>query len=152
LIGAQDIVYVGGGNTANMLSVWRLHGLDEALRAAWQNGTVLAGVSAGALCWFDEGVTDSFGRLDPLACLGFLKGSCCPHYDGDAERRPRYQELVRQGMAEGFAIEDGAAVHFVNDRVEFVVRSRIGAKAYRVDREGAEIVEQELSPATAHCP
>jgi peptidase E len=88
---SQDVIYVGGGNAANLLAVWRLHHVDAALRAAAQEGTVLAGVSAGALCWFECGVTDSFGpELGRIDALGFIAGSHCPHYDGEANRRPAY--------------------------------------------------------------
>jgi dipeptidase E len=94
-----DAVLVGGGNTANLLAIWRMHGLDRALQAAWEAGVVLAGWSAGMLCWFEAGVTDSFGvrRRDPLHDgLGLLAGSACPHYDGEAQRRPTYRRLPRR--------------------------------------------------------
>ena len=104
LVFDHDLVFVGGGNTANMLAVWRLHGLDGILREAWEAGIVLAGVSAGSICWFEAGVTDSFrAELDALECLGFLPGSNCPHYDGEAQRRPAYHRLVRDGFAAGVA-------------------------------------------------
>src|SRR3712207_6177213 len=94
LVLEHDAVFVGGGNTANMLAVWRVHGLDEILREAWEAGVVLSGVSAGSICWFDAGVTDSFrAELGGLDCLGLLPGSNCPHYDGEAQRRPAYHRL-----------------------------------------------------------
>ena len=86
---SKEVIYVGGGNTKSMLALWREWGLDVILRKAWEQGVVLAGLSAGAICWFEQGVTDSIpGDLTALPCLGLLAGSCCPHYDGEAERRP----------------------------------------------------------------
>jgi dipeptidase E len=97
---SQDVIYVGGGNTANLLAIWRAHGLDGILRGAWKEGVLLCGLSAGMNCWFAESVTDSFGRaeLTPLHDgLGLLPGSACPHYDGEEQRRPTYQSLVAAG-------------------------------------------------------
>ena len=95
---AQDAISISGGNTANMLAIWRVHGFDAILREAWESGVVLFGASAGMICWFEAGVTDSFGpRLAGMECLGFLPGSACPHYDGEERRRPVYQELIAHG-------------------------------------------------------
>jgi len=95
----QDVIYVGGGNTANMLAIWRAHGVDKILREAWRRGIILAGVSAGMICWFECGVTDSFGPLAPLRDgLGFLRGSACPHFDGEVHRRPSYKKFVANGL------------------------------------------------------
>jgi dipeptidase E len=143
---AQDVIYVGGGNTKSMLGVWREWGLPEILREAWEAGVVLAGVSAGCICWFEQGLTDSFeGDLRPLECLGLLKGSACPHYDGDPERRPTYHRLVRTGvLLPGLAIDDGAAVHFVDDEVRGVVTSRPGVTAYRVETKSGAAQETAL--------
>jgi dipeptidase E len=132
----QDVIYVGGGNTENMLAVWRLHGVDRALRRAWEAGIVMTGLSAGSLCWFETGVTDSFGRrLAPLSAgLGFLPGSHCPHYDGEIERRPAYHLLVREGrLPGGYAADDGAALVFEGVELREVVASRPAALAYRVE-------------------
>jgi len=141
----QDIIYVGGGNTANMLAVWRVHGIDRILREAWERGVILTGVSAGMICWFEVGVTDSFG---PLAArhdgLGFLPGSACPHYDGEKDRRPTYQQLVRAGFPPGYAADDGAALHFVDRRLEMCVASRPTARVYRVGAAGETITETVL--------
>jgi peptidase E len=143
---AQDIIYVGGGNTANMLAIWRAHGFDRAVRRAWSAGTVLAGISAGSICWFEHGITDSFGPgLRPLPCLGFLTGSNCPHYDGEAERRPAYQGAVRDGLVAGYAADDGAALHFRNGSLREVVSSRPGAKGYRVESTAGVVVETALA-------
>lgn len=137
----QDILWVGGGNTANMLAVWRVHGVDQVLREAWEAGVLLTGGSAGSLCWFEGGTTDSFNlnELAPLRDgLGFLPGSHCPHYDGEAQRRPLYQRLVGEGFPAGYAIDDDAAIRFVGTRVREIVTARAGATAYRVERvEGA---------------
>jgi dipeptidase E len=137
LVLSQDAINVGGGNTANMLAIWRVHGIDELLREAWENGVVLFGASAGMICWFDAGVTDSFGlQLDGMQCLGWLPGSACPHYDGEERRRPRYRELVDGGFPEGLAADDGVALHFVGTDLADVVTCRPGAAAYRVTRDG----------------
>lgn len=101
-VASQDVFYVGGGNTANLLALWRVHGLDALFREAWLEGAVFAGVSAGMLCWFEGGVTDSFGGLEVLRDgLGFLKGTACPHYDGEPGRRPAYHRSVAEGAGAG---------------------------------------------------
>ncbi|TML67075.1 MAG: peptidase E [Actinobacteria bacterium] len=142
---ASDVVVVPGGNTANMLAIWRTHGFDAVLREAWDTGVVLTGWSAGAICWFEHAVTDSFGpQLEPMECLGFLPGSACPHYDGEALRRPRYAELVRGGFPPGIAIDDAAAVRFDGRELTEVVTSRAGAGAYRVSSSGEERLEARL--------
>lgn len=133
----QDVIWVGGGNTANMLAVWRVHGVDAILREAWEAGVVLTGGSAGSLCWFEGGTTDSFDlhRLAPLRDgLGFLPGSHCPHYDGEEQRRPLYQRLVADGFPAGIAIDDDAACHYAGTELVEVVSAREGATAYRVER------------------
>jgi dipeptidase E len=143
---AQDVIYVGGGNTKSMLAVWREWSLPEVLREAWESGVVLAGISAGAICWFEQGVTDSFAdQLRVLDCLGFLPGSCCPHYDGEAERRPAYHRLLRQGkIVPGFAIDNGVAIHFMGDQVQRVVTSRKGPTAYRLRVTNEAVLEEPM--------
>ena len=128
----QDVIYVGGGNTKTMLAIWSDWGVAQILREAWQAGIVLAGVSAGAICWFEQGVTDSFSdKLCPLDCLGFLPGSCCPHYDGEAQRRPSYHELLsKDEISAGVAIEDWTGVHYRGTEIYRVVASHNGARAY----------------------
>jgi peptidase E len=139
LVLSQDAICVSGGNTANMLAIWKVHGIDILLREAWENGVVLWGASAGMICWFEAGVTDSFGpRLAGLDCLGFLAGSACPHYDGEAQRRPRYRELIDGGFPEGVAADDGVALHYAGTVLHEVVTCRPGAAAYRVTRDGEE--------------
>src|SRR5262244_2158486 len=129
---SQDVIFVGGGNTKSMLVVWREWGVPEILREAWESGIVLTGVSAGAICWFEQGVTDSWaGELLPLDCLGFLPGSCCPHYDGEAERRPSYHRLLLgRSILPGIAIDDGVGVHFLGTAPHRVVTPREKASAY----------------------
>ena len=143
----QDVIYVGGGNTENMLAIWRVHGVDRALGRAWESGVVLAGLSAGSLCWFETGSTDSFGGLAPLSRgLGFLAGSHSPHYDGEVTRRPHYHRLVADGtLPAGYAADDGAALVFRGTELAEVVASRPNARGYRVERGPAgTAVETEL--------
>jgi dipeptidase E len=137
----HDVILVAGGNTANMLAVWRLHGFDAILREAWEAGVVLAGWSAGMICWFEAGVTDSFGpELAGMRDgLGFLPGSACPHYDGEELRRPTYRRLVgEEGFPAGIALDDAAGAHYVGTRLEAVISSSAGAGGYGVTREGEE--------------
>ena len=131
---SQDVIYVGGGNTKSLLALWRDWGVIEILREAWESGIVLTGVSAGAICWFEQGLTDSFSDgLRPLDCLGFLPGSCCPHYDGEAQRRPSYHQLLTAGeISPGVAIEDWAAIHYRDIELHRVITSKRGARAYRM--------------------
>jgi peptidase E len=139
---SQDAIVVGGGNTANMLAIWRLHGVDAILRDAWGSGVLLAGGSAGANCWFEASTTDSFGPLAPLVDgLGLLGGSFCPHYDEEPGRRPLYLDLVAGGFSGGIACDDLAAVHFVGTELAEVVASSAGSCAYRVTAQGAAAVE-----------
>jgi dipeptidase E len=142
---AQDVILVAGGNTANALAIWRVHGFDEILREAWQRGILLTGWSAGMICWFEQGVTDSFGpELAVMDCLGFLPGSACPHYDGEERRRPVYTQLVADGFPAGVAADDDVGVHFVGTELREVVTSRDGATAYRVTPAGEEHLEARL--------
>jgi dipeptidase E len=146
---AQDAVYVGGGNTASLFAVWRAHGVDTAMLAAHEAGVLLAGRSAGGLCWFEGGTTDSFGpRLAPLTDgLGLIPGSHCPHYDGEAERRPTYHAMVGSGaLPPGIAIDDFAAAVFDGPRLVEVVAASMGRAAYRVDRTD-DGVEETVLPA-----
>ena len=132
-----------------MLAVWRVHGMDLALREAWEAGVVLCGGSAGSLCWFECGTTDSFdvNELAPLNDgLGFLPGSHCPHYDGEEQRQPLYHRLISEGFPAGYAIDNDAAIHFVGTEVSDVVSSRAGATAYRVELSEGQVVETPLEP------
>jgi peptidase E len=139
LLLSQDVIFVGGGSVANMLAVWRVHGLDVILRKAWQAGIILAGSSAGGICWFEAGTTDSFGRnLRPFTDgLGMLAGSFCPHYHSEAERRPLYHQLVAEGaLPGGLACDDGVGAHFVDDDLEEMVSDHPGGAGYRVEPDG----------------
>lgn len=131
----RDLILVGGGNTANMLAIWRVHGFDAILREAYEAGIVLSGSSAGMICWFEAGVTDSFGpQLAPLHDgLGFLSGSACPHYDDEELRRPLYRRLVDEGFPAGIAADSGVALRYVDGELVEVVSPREGATAYRVE-------------------
>ena len=143
----QDVIYVGGGNTASMLAVWQAHGVDAVLRRAHDAGVVLAGTSAGALCWFESGTTDSYGtRLAAVhGGLGYVAGSLSPHYDGEVERRPTFHRLIADGsLPDGLAADDGAALILDGpDLVESVVE-RDGAGTYRVELVDGEVVETAL--------
>jgi peptidase E len=140
---AHDVVFVGGGSTANLLAVWRAHGFDEILREAWESGILLCGWSAGMICWFEACVTDSFGPQLAGLCdgLGFLAGSACPHYDGEDLRRPVYEQLVRDGFPAGIALDDAAGAHFVGTELHEVVASTATARGYAVSAEGERALD-----------
>jgi dipeptidase E len=134
----QDIVHVGGGNTKNLLCLWKEWGLDTILKEVYRQGVVLTGMSAGMICWFEECTTDSFGGLDPLKCLGFLKGSASPHFDGEPGRRPKYIELIRSGqISGGLALDDGCGALFTDEVLSECVSSRKTAGAYRFESKTA---------------
>ncbi len=146
---SSHVIYVSGGNTKAMFMIWREWKLDHILREALEAGTILTGLSAGSICWFEEGVSDSVepGKLAPLRdCLGFLPGSHCPHYDGEVLRRPTYRKMVSESaISNGYAINDGAAIHYIDGNTARVVSSRPNAKAYRVERSGdSSFAETEL--------
>lgn len=155
LILDQDIVYVGGGSMRNLLAIWREHGLDLVLREAWEAGVVLAGLSAGGMCWFEHGITRSSGRPAPVRGLGFLPGSFSVHYDGDPTRRPVFLDAVARGeIPPGYGADDGAGLLFCDRTLVRTVGSRPEARAYRVT-PGADaavdetVLEPELlNPAT----
>ena len=137
----QDAVFVGGGSTLNLLALWRLHGLDAAMTAALADGVVLSGISAGMNCWFDASVTDSHGPLSALDDgLGFLPGSACPHYDGEADRRPAYLDMVGSGaLPSGFAAEDGVGLLFRDGTLVEAVSERPDGRAFRVHLSGGAL-------------
>jgi dipeptidase E len=143
----QDIVYVGGGSMRNLLAIWHAHGLDELLIEAWRRGTVLAGLSAGAMCWFQGGVTRSSGPPEPISGLGLLDGSLTVHADGEPERLPVWLASVRDGaLPGGWAVDDGVGLLFRGRRLERIVSSRPGAGAQRVDAIAGELVRHRLEP------
>src|SRR5215470_15057902 len=150
LLLSQDVIFVGGGSVANMVAVWRVHGLDQVMRQAWNAGIVLAGVSAGAICWFTGGTTDSFGpQLRPFTDgLALLDGSYSPHYDSEPGRRPLYQSLIAAGtLPAGIACDDGAAAHFVDDSLHEVVADRDRAFGYLVERADDGTAAEARLPA-----
>ena len=151
---SQDVIYVGGGNTKSLLAVWRDWGAAEIFREAWQSGIVLTGVSAGAICWFEQGLTDSFSDgLRPLECLGFLPGSCCPHYDGEAQRRPALHGLLLSGeIAQGIAIEDWTGAHFIGTSMHRIVTAKRGARAYSLRAVYGSVQEVPLEAELLGAP
>jgi dipeptidase E len=143
----QDAIYVGGGSMRNMLAIWREHGIDSAMRTAWERGIVLAGLSAGAMCWFEGGVSMSGGAPEPVAGLGFIPGSLTVHLDGELERLPTYRVDVASGrLAPGYAADDGAAVVFRGTHLYECVASRAGARVVRVTPDGAGGVHEQSLP------
>ncbi len=147
IVREQDIVYTGGGSMRNLLAIWRAHGLDEILIGAWRRGTVLAGLSAGAMCWFAGGVSRSSGAPEVIAGLGVLPGSLTVHADGEPDRLPVWLEAVRDGrLPGGWAADDGVGLCFRGERPPRVVSSRPGASALRVDAVDGELVRARITP------
>ena len=144
LINSADIIYVGGGNTKSMLAVWREWKLDKLLMKAYKKGTILSGVSAGAICWFDTGVTDSWAsNLNVIDCMGFLSGSCCPHYDSEKDRKPSVHKFIEDNKVPSvYAIEDGAAMHFIDNKPYKNISFYKGSNIYLVNKEDGKIIEQ----------
>lgn len=144
----QHVIYVGGGNTRSMLALWREWGIDAILREAWEKEIVLAGLSAGAICWFEEGISDYLpGEMNRVEGLGLLPGSHAPHYDGEAARRPAYRELIASGrIAPGIAADDGVALHYVGTELRAVLSSRSTAWAWSVSRQADRAVEERIEP------
>jgi peptidase E len=145
---SMDGIVASGGNTLNQQAIWKAQGIDAVLKQAWDRGIVLGGASAGSLCWFEEGTTDSRPKeLTTVKCLGFLKGSHCPHYDREPERRPLYRRLIGSGeMKPGYACDNDAGIYFEDNTVKRVVCARAGAKAYYVSLVGGSVVEKPLEP------
>lgn len=147
---AQDVIWVGGGSVANLLAVWRVHGLDEILRACWEAGVVLAGVSAGSICWHVGGPTDSFGPdLRPVTnALAFLPYGNGVHYDSEEQRRPLLHRLVGDGMLPtSYATDDGVGLSYSGTGLVEAVADRPGVAAYHVQRDSAGgVVETRIEP------
>ena len=141
---SQDIVYVGGGSMLNLLAVWRAHGIDEVLREAWERGVVLCGQSAGALCWFERGITRSAGRARAVAGLGLLPGVLCVHYHRDHARRHALLDASANGDAPGFGVDDGAGLLFRGRELADVVSGEGVGGAWRVDRGPRGVEETPL--------
>ena len=147
LILEQDLIYVGGGSMRNLIAIWKAHGLDVLLAEAWRRGIVLAGLSAGAMCWFGGGITKSSGPPEPIDGLGLLPGSLTVHADGEPERLPVWLEAVRTGaLPGGWAADDGVGLLFRGDQLARVVASRPGAIAQRVDAVAGELVRRRIEP------
>ena len=142
----QDVIFVGGGNTKSMLAVWREWGLDVILKKAYESGTIMSGVSAGAICWFEKGITDSWANsLNVLDCLGFTKGNCCPHYDEEHERKPSLSNFISNGeINDCYAIDGGCALHLKNDQVFSAISFKDGKNSYLVKNENGNITETSL--------
>ena len=143
-----DGIVASGGNTLNQQAIWKAQGIDAVLRKAWDNGIVLGGASAGSLCWFEEGTTDSRPKqLSIVHGLGFLKGSHSPHYDAEPGRRPLYQDLIGSGaMKPGYACDNNAGIYFEDNEVKRVVSSLDGAKVYYVSLVNGKVVERVMEP------
>jgi peptidase E len=143
-----DGIVASGGNTLNQQAIWKAQGIDVVLRQAWERGIVLGGASAGSLCWFEEGTTDSRPKeLSTVQCLGFLKGSHSPHYDREPARRPLYQKLIGSGqMKPGYACDNDAGIYFEDNTVKRVVATRTDAKVYYVSVVGGKVVERVMEP------
>jgi dipeptidase E len=144
----QDVIYAGGGNTVNLLAVWRAQGLADVLPRVLAQGTIACGLSAGGLCWFERGITDSYGPgLNPLNDgLGLLPGSFCPHYDSDPRRPSEFLEYVRSTGVAGFAAEDGVGLHYVDGKLHRIISSRPAAVAFRLTPEGDRVRTEIVRP------
>ena len=147
LIQKQDVIFVGGGNTKSMLAVWRDWNLDNILKKAYESGTIMSGVSAGAICWFEKGITDSWSNsLNILDCLSFTKGNCCPHYDEEPERKPTLSNFILNNeINDCYAIDGGCALHLKNDQVYKSVSFNDDKNAFIVDSENGKIKETAIS-------
>ena len=147
LIKEQDVIFVGGGNTKSMLAVWKDWGLDVLLKSAYEKGVVMSGVSAGAICWFEKGITDSWSdKLHIMECLGFVRGNCCPHYDEEAERRPAVKEfLSKQILSSCISIEGECALHLKEGDIFSSVNFGKDKKSYEVTLKNGEVIETQFN-------
>ena len=146
LINKQDIIYVGGGNTKSMIAVWREWKLDKLLYKAYSKGAILCGVSAGAICWFEKGITDSWAsNLNVMDCLSLLPGTCCPHYDSEPDRKPTVHNLIKSGkISDCYAVEDGAAIHFQNGKLRNSISFYKNSRSFLIKKIDKKIVEREI--------
>ena len=142
----QDIIFVGGGNTKSMLAVWKDWGLDNILKNAYENGTIMSGVSAGAICWFEKGITDSWkDHQSILPCLSFVKGVCCPHYDEEPERIPYVKEILQEKkINKCLAIEGFCALHLINDEPRYSINFGKENKSYEVTHKNSKIIHNQI--------
>jgi dipeptidase E len=141
----QDLVYVGGGSMVNLLAVWEAHDVASILSLAWRRGVVLAGQSAGAMCWFEAGITKSSGKARAAAGLGLLSGSLCVHYNNEPERRAAYLDAIGAGMPGGYGLDDYAGLLWEGEGAPAAVTARRGARAYRVSSRAGEVAESPLA-------
>lgn len=142
---SQDIIYVGGGNTKSMIALWKAWDMDKVLLEAYQKGIVLSGISAGAICWFEQGITDSIWPLGVVEGLGLLEGSFCPHFDSEGERQATYREKLKiKEIMPGIALEDETLVHFVDGKLKCVMKSIEGKKAYKMNIDVQEAMDIQL--------
>jgi len=159
---SADIIYVGGGNTLQMMRVWRRLGVDKLLKAAYENGTVLCGISAGSICWFDSGHSDSMSFYNPknwkyinVRGLGIIKGIHCPHYNGMTRgipRRRHFRDMIRKTGGIGIAIENNCAIEFIDGRFYKVIASKSYSRAYRVYKRGGKVVTEQIRQAKQLAP
>ena len=140
---SQDIIYVGGGNTKSMLAVWKEWNLQNILQNAYERGIVMSGVSAGAICWFENGLTDSWAsELKMMKCMNFIPGNCAPHYDEEPERRPATKKFLDdQSISFMYGIEGGAALHFIDEQPNSTIRFKKNKNAYKVTLESNKVDE-----------
>ena len=145
IINKQDIIYIGGGNTKSMLAVWKEWKLDQLLLKAYNRGAILCGVSAGAICWFEKGVTDSWAsNLNVMDCMGFLQGCCCPHYDGERDRKPSVEKFLQDSIIDScYALEDGSALHYKNGKIYTAVSFFKKTNVYEVTLKN-DIINHEI--------
>lgn len=144
----QDVIFVGGGSPYFLMREWRKHGMDKMLRKAYKFGIVLSGMSAGAICWFADGFRnprdDYYYRIK---CMGLLEGSFCPHYDSNQDLRRQYKRMVSQHtLDKGYGVEDGVALHFINEELKFTVSSNTNSKMYAVSKSGFRLTEKIIKP------
>ncbi len=159
---SADIIYVGGGNTLQMMRLWRRRGVDKLLKSAYENGTVLSGTSAGAICWFDSGHSDSMSFYNPrnwkyinVRGLGLISGIHCPHYNGmtrGVPRRKHFRDMIRRTGGIGIALENNCAIEFLDGRLYRVISSRSYSRAYRVYKKGREVVAEQIPPEKRFAP
>jgi dipeptidase E len=159
---SADIIYVGGGNTLLMMRLWRRLGVDKLLVQAYENGTVLSGISAGSICWFDSGHSDSMSFYNPrkwkyvnVKGLGLISGIHCPHYNGmtrGVPRRKHFRDMIRKTGGVGIAIENNCAIEFIDGRFYKIVRSKSYSRAYRVYKSGGEVVAEQIPPQRQLAP
>ena len=146
LISTQDAIFVGGGNTKSMLAVWKEWRLDKLLKKAYKQGTVMSGVSAGAICWFENGITDSWATdLKIMPCMNFIKGTCCPHYDEEPQRKPAVKKLILANKVKNiFAVDGGVALHIKNEKNFKSVVFRKDKNSYEVSSNKGNIIEKSF--------